>query len=59
LIDERDNNKKTDQIVKLLKSLSKKELEVMGKRGLVEINMNYSKEVVVDMYFNLANSLLK
>lgn len=58
LIEERDINKKTDQIVKLLKTITKDELNVMGKRGLSDINLNYSKEVVVDLYINLANSLL-
>ncbi|MDP2337226.1 MAG: glycosyltransferase family 4 protein [Bacteroidota bacterium] len=58
LIEENDMNKKTDQIVALLKSLDKGELRVMGKRGLTDINLNYSKEAVTDMYVSLANSLL-
>lgn len=59
LIEERDLIKKTDMIVELLKTITKEELEVMGKRSLTDINLNYSKEVVVDLYINLVNSLLK
>lgn len=58
LIEESDSNKKIDKIVALLKSLNKEELNVLGKRGLTHINLNYSKEVVTDMYVALANSLL-
>lgn len=59
LIEETNLTKKTDMIVKLLKTISKEELSVMGKRGLTDINLNYSKEVVVEKYINLANSLIK
>ena len=31
----------------------------MGNRGFTDINSNYSKELVTDLYINLANSLLK
>lgn len=59
LIEERDLTKKTDMIVTFLKTITKEELSVMGKRGLTDINLNYSKEVVVEKYINLANSLIK
>ena len=59
LIEESDINKKTDQIVKLLKTITRDELVEMGKRGFSDINLNYSKEVVVDLYINLTNSLLE
>lgn len=58
LIDENDLELKTDKIVELLKSIKKEELTEMGKNGLNEINLSYSKEVVTDMYINLVNSLL-
>jgi len=59
LIEESDLTKKTDKIVQYLKTVTKEELREMGKRGLTDININYTKEVVVDLYINLANSLLK
>ncbi len=58
LIDESDLNKKTEKIVEILKSIDKEELKVMGNRGFTDINSNYSKEVVTEMYINLVNSLL-
>lgn len=58
LIDENDMGLKTDKIVELLKSIKREELIEMGKNGLNEINLNYSKEVVTDMYINLVNSLV-
>lgn len=58
LIEESDLNKKTDIIVDILKSIYKEELKIMGNRGFTYINSNYSKEVVTDMYINMANSLL-
>lgn len=58
LIEERNLNSKTNQIVELLKSIDKDQLHEMGKNGFDYINLNYSKEVVTDMYINLANSLI-
>lgn len=58
MIEERDSNKKTAQIVKILKSLKKEELIEMGKNGLSEIKLHYTKEVVTDQYINLTKSLL-
>ncbi len=58
LIEENDTSTKTDKIVKLLKSIKKEELTEMSKNGLDTINLNYSKEVVTEMYINLVNSLL-
>jgi glycosyltransferase involved in cell wall biosynthesis len=59
LIQEINLKKKTDQIVKILRSINKDELVAMGKRGLTDIKLNYSKDSVTDMYISLANSLLK
>lgn len=59
LVEQRNLNKKTDEIVEILKSINKEELREMGKRGLLEINLNYSKEYITQKYINLANSLLK
>jgi hypothetical protein len=58
LMEERDSNKKTLQIVNILKSIRKEELIEMGKNGLSEIKLHYTKEVVTDQYINLTKSLL-
>jgi len=58
LITEDDLAKKTGQAVEVLKTIAKKELNAMGKKGFTYINLNYSKEIVTDMYINLASSLL-
>lgn len=58
LIAEKNDDKKVNQIVKILKIANKDELQKMGERGLEEIAMNYSKTIVTEMYINLANSLL-
>ncbi len=58
LIEERDSNKKTLQIVNILKSIKKEELLQMGKKGLSEIKLHYTKEVVTDQYIDLTKSLL-
>lgn len=59
LIEEReDMNKKIEQIVSVIKSLDKKELNEMGKRGFSDISTYYSKEAVTDRYVDLTNSLL-
>ena len=58
LIEEKDLNKKSNQIVYYLKSIVKSELKEMGKNGCSYINQRYSKDAVVGSYINLANSLL-
>jgi len=58
LIEERDSNKRTAQIVNILKSIKKDELIEMGKKGLSEIKLHYTKEAVTDQYINLSKSLL-
>lgn len=59
LIEENDLDNKTNQIIKILKSVDKSSLQEIGEKGLEYINLNYSKEVITDKYINLAYSLLK
>lgn len=58
LIEESDLNRKKVKTVEILKSINREELIDMGKNGLNEIKLNYSKETVTDMYIDLANKLL-
>ena len=58
LIEESDLNRKTVNTIEIIKSIKREELIDMGKSGLAEINLNYSKEVVTDMYIDLFNKLL-
>ena len=53
-----DLNRKTVNTIEIIKSIKREELIDMGKSGLAEINLNYSKEVVTDMYIDLVNKLL-
>lgn len=59
LFEENDMNKKINQILETLKTIDKEELIEMGKSGLTEIKLNYSKDVVTKMYIDLTNSFLK
>ena len=59
LITEQDFDKKVDEMVSWLKSVSKEDLAVMGKKGLAEITENYTKEKVTDLYVDLVDSLTK
>lgn len=59
LIEEKDQNKKVIQIVNLLKSIEKEDLKQLGKNGFNDININYSKEVVVELYLSLVHNYLK
>lgn len=58
LITEKNFDKKVDEMVNWLKSVTKEELAQMGKNGLAEIQAKYTKEKVTDMYVNLVDSLL-
>lgn len=58
LITEQDFDKKVDEMVNWLKSVTKEELVQMGKKGLAEIQAKYTKEKVTDMYSNLVDSLV-
>ena len=59
LITEKDFDKKVDEMVEWLSNITKEELREMGKRGLAEIEANYTKEKVTDMYVDLVDSLVK
>lgn len=59
LITEKDFNKKVDEMVEWLASISKEELKEMGKRGLAEIKAKYTKEKVTDMYVDLVDKLVE
>lgn len=58
LITEKDYERKVDEMVVWLKSISKSELIEMGKKGVNVINRYYSKNVVTQQYVDLVNSLL-
>lgn len=59
LITEKDFEKKVYLMVDWLKSVTKEELQEMGKRGLAEIQAKYTKETVTDMYVDLVDTLTK
>lgn len=58
LITEKDFDKKVDEMVEWLKSVSREELKEMGKRGLKTIEENYTKEIVTSKYVDLVDELL-
>lgn len=59
LITEKDFNKKVDEMVEWLHSVTKEELSQMGKKGLAEIQAKYTKEKVTDMYVDLVDELVQ
>ena len=58
LITEKDFDKKVNEMVEWLKSVTKEDLAQMGKNGLAEIQAKYTKEIVTGMYADLVDSLL-
>lgn len=58
LITEKDYDRKVDEMVVWLKSISKSELVAMGKNGVDVINHYYSKRVVTQQYVDLVDKLL-
>ena len=58
LITEKTFDKKVNEVVEWLKSVTKEELAQMGKNGLAEILAKYTKEKVTDMYGDLVDGLL-
>ena len=58
LITERDFDKKVDEMVAWLKSMTKEDLAQMGKNGLSEIQSKYTKEIVTGMYADLVKELI-
>jgi len=59
LITEKDFDKKVDEMVEWLRTVTKEELSQMGKKGLAEIQAKYTKEKVTDMYVDLVDRLIK
>lgn len=58
LVEETSLESKTDKVVEILRSISKNDLLEMGKRGHAEINKNYTKEAVTEMYVKLVDGIL-
>ena len=59
LITEQDFDKKVDEMVAWLGSVTKDDLAQMGKHGLHVIEEQYTKEKVTDMYVDLIDTLTK
>ena len=58
LITEYDLDKKVDEMVAWLKTVTKEDLKKMGKNGLAEIQAKYTKEIVAGMYADLVKELI-
>ncbi len=58
LITEKEFDKKVEEMVKWLSSVTKEDLAQMGKNGLSEIQTKYTKEVVTGMYADLVKNLI-
>ena len=58
LITERDFDAKVNEMVNWLQGVTKEELKEMGKKGLAEIQANYTKEIVTSMYADLVKELI-
>lgn len=59
LITEKGFNKKVDEMVEWLRTVTKEDLSQMGNKGLAEIQAKYTKEKVTDMYVDLVDSIIK
>ena len=59
LITEQDFDKKVDEMVAWVGSVTKDDLAQMGKHGLHVIEEQYTKEKVTDMYVDLIDTLIK
>lgn len=59
LITEKDFDKKVNEMVEWVRTVTKEELSLMGKKGLAEIQAKYTKEKVTDMYVDLVDSIIK
>lgn len=58
LITENDLDKKVDEMVAWLKTVTKGDLKQMGRNGLAEIQAKYTKEIVAGMYADLVKKLI-
>lgn len=59
LITEQNFEKKVDEMVSWLSSVTREGLKEMGRKGLAEIEAKYTKEKVTDMYVELVDTLTK
>lgn len=59
LITEKDFDKKVNEMVEWLRTVTKENLSQMGNKGLAEIQAKYTKEKVTDMYVDLVDELLE
>lgn len=59
LVTEMDYTKKVDEMVAWLSSVTKEDLQSMGKKGFAEIEGKYTKEKVTEMYVDLVDKLVK
>lgn len=59
LVTNKDFDKKVDEMAEWLRTVTKEELEAMGKNGVDTINRYYTKEIVANQYVDLIDSLLK
>lgn len=51
-------NNSIEEIAEWLRSVTKEELQAMGRKGLAEIQAKFTKEKVTDMYVDLVDSLV-
>lgn len=58
IVTERNYDNKINEMVDWLKTVTKKQLQILGERGMHVIHQKYSKEKVTQQYVDLANSLL-
>lgn len=59
LITEKNFDKKVNEMVEWLRTVTKEDLSQMGNKGLAEIQAKYTKEKVTDMYVDLVDSIIK
>ncbi len=59
MVEEKNQTMKTETIVQILRTTKREELIRMGNNGFENINRNFSKEVVTDLYLHLIDSVLK
>ena len=58
LITEKDFDKKVDEMAQWLASVSREELQKMGRNGYDVIQRYYTKEKVTKQYVDLVNKIL-
>jgi glycosyltransferase involved in cell wall biosynthesis len=58
IITEQDFDKKVEKMDAWLRSVTKEDLQRMGKNGLAEIQAKYTKEKVTEMYCDLVKDLI-